>query len=151
MPINEEQAAWLSDRLGVAARSGGSVPLVGIVAYRKALLGFETARKIVAGQIAALEKAIPETLPDEAELARSVAARLAEFTDEIGDAIDAAINAAKSEREPYNDTTRQMIASYLQELEADPLVQHVDTNPFHPVDMRDTLGAALGAIATHMV
>ncbi len=151
MPINEEQAAWLSDRLGVVVRSDGSAPPVGIVAYRKALLGFEAARKAVGGQIAALEKAIPATLPDEAELARAVAARLAEFTDEIGDAIDAAINAAQSEREPYNDTTRQIIASYLDELDDDPLVKHVDANPFHPVAMRATLGAALGAIVTHMV
>ena len=159
MALSPEKIArrgWVEDMFGIQFSDpeeflDPGAPPKGIVAYRKALLEFGVARQLVARQIADLVKAIPAVLPDEADLAEAVAEEIEALNDVIGDAIDAAMNAAQNERAPYTAATRKVIEGYLQRLASDPMVKHVDSNPFSPVSVAATLGAALTAIATRIV
>jgi hypothetical protein len=155
---DDTKRAWVERVLGVTVPGAPGVdtaaadaPPQGIVAYRKALLEYGAARQTVAAQIEALRKKIPETLPHEAELADEVADEISAMNEEIGDAIDEAINTARDERASGIENVQSMIESWLAELDGDPLIQHVDANPFSPVTVSATLGTALRKIAATAV
>jgi aminopeptidase N len=148
---------WVSRVLGFHARAGGAAttdetaPLQGTVAYRKALLAFAAARADASAQLAALRREIEATLPEEAELAARVAAAINAQCDEIGDAVDAALNAASSERAELNAAAQRRLTEFADEIEADPLIDHVDANPFVVTEVRATLTKALAHIVDTMV
>lgn len=154
----DARSAWIERVLGVQlSPKSGSVDeaetvatveglRTGLVAYRRALLEFGSAKKRVAAEIGALADAIASTLPDEAELARDLSEHLADLNDQIGDSVDAAMSTAENDRAPANKRATDMMQSYLVELARNPLVKHVDANPFVPVQVAATLGGALRKI-----
>jgi hypothetical protein len=140
----------LIDAVLAGQDQGGKKPS-GLVAYRRALLEFAMAKSTVAGQIAALQRAIPSEMPDEQDLAEELAAELEELNETLGDAVDEAINASKSDTAPLTDAVRKQILRYLSELSANALIKHVDSNPFSvPMTIEKTLSAALSKIRDSM-
>ena len=123
----------------------------GLVKYRKSLLDFRAAAAKVQGQIDGLKKAIPGALPGEAALADELADALSEFTGELLGAVDDAMNVAENEASPVTSAVAAQLRNYLREVSTNPLVKHVDSNPFG-VSMRveQTLTAALEDIRDAM-
>lgn len=146
---------WVTRVLGISVAAGtegaAAATPQGLVAYRRALLGYARAKSTVAAQIQALCRAIPQELPDEADLADQLADELEAMNEDIGESIDEAINTAQDEREPYTARTKRLLDQYIAELKSDKLVGHVDANPFVPVQIAATLGAALAEIRKLMV
>lgn len=152
MANSEEKRAWVRRVLRVETGGGGpaqkDAALVpgGTLAYRKALLAFAQAKTRVASQLSDLNDAIVQTLPAEADLADQVSADLTALNEEIADAVDAAMNATGG----GDARTRALMEAYVERLESDPLIDHVDANPFVPVTIQATLKTALTAILGSM-
>src|SRR3954464_14187636 len=93
-PVSGESAHG-SEQSPAGSRGDGDLRGIpaGLIAYRQALLAYRGAKDSIAAKLTELRKAIPAAMPNEAELADSVAAQLGELNDELGDAIDAAMNA----------------------------------------------------------
>jgi hypothetical protein len=147
--VADAKAQWTLRVLGIdPAGRGGQAAAVpaGTVAYRRALLNFARAKTRVATQLDQLSAAIVGTLPEEAALADAVASELAELNEEIADAVDEAITAGGGP----DARTRSLMQAYIDRLAGDPLVDHVDSNPFVPVDIQATLTGALDAILATM-
>ena len=124
--------------------SGSGTPYKGIVQYRKALLEFDTAKKTVAAQVAALSKAVADLSPDYEDLADDIEERLSDLNEEIGDAIDDAMSFSENEESPVTDAVKASIQKYLNEVAASPLVKRADSNPFGVnMSIEKTLAAAL--------
>lgn len=121
-----------------------------LVAYRQALLAFRERRSEISGGIAALQRAIPAGMPEEAELAEELAGQLQAMYDEIDDAVDAAINAADQPGQPVPPAVRSRLAAILADVSANPLISHVDSNPFVPLSIGSTLKSSLTDIRTKM-
>lgn len=144
--------AWVQRVLGVTAGAEDPAPQVrSLVAYRKALLGFEQARKAVDGQIEALRKALITTMPHEAALAARLAEDLAALNEGVGDAIDDAMSSAQDDRPSANAEAVEELKAYIAELARNPLVRHVDANPFVPTGVVATLTAALDQVVATVV
>jgi len=121
------------------AQPGGS-----LVAYRQALVEFAKARSTVSGRISTLRSTMQKTAPDERDLATEISEVLDDLNEQIGDAIDNALNSVDSDKSAFNDEIAKKIQGYLAELTSNELVKLVDGNPFGvPVDMQKTLSNAL--------
>jgi hypothetical protein len=126
-------------------------PAPGLVEYRKKLLAFDSARQKAFGQIDKLAAAIPQTFPEERDLAEELASELQEDMEEIDDLVDAALNAAKNEKSPVTAALKTQIQGTLKELAANKLIQHVEKNPFGvAVEIQKMLSEALEAILDAM-
>ena len=118
----------------------------GLVAYRKALVELRKAVTNVNAQIEALKAAIPASVPDEAELAEDLAEALLEYTADLYDAVDVAMNTSENTATPVTKAVVAELDSFSRDLRANPLVKHVDANPFKvPMNVAGTLGSALDA------
>ncbi len=146
--VADTKAEWILRVLGIDPRGGGQAAAVpaGTVAYRRALLNFARAKTSVATQLGQLSAAIVGTLPEEAGLADAVATELAELNEEIADAVDEAMTAGGGP----DARTRSLMQAYVDRLASDPLVEHVDANPFVRVDIQATLTGALDSILATM-
>ena len=123
----------------------------GIVAYRQALVEVRRAVTSVNTQIEALKSAIPASMPDEAELAEDLAEALLEYTGDLYEAVDLAMNVAENAVTPITKAVVAELDSFLRDLRANPLVKHVDANPFKvPMSVGSTLGSALDAVRKAM-
>ena len=143
----------LKDMLETAAQGGPETgaPAKGVVAYRSALLAFKGAFTAVQSQLQALKSAIPARLPDEAELAEELEGELQAFNEELQDAVDAAMSAAKDDQAPVTKVLADTLAAYQEEIARHELIRHVDSNPFGvKVAVAQTLGDALREIVKTM-
>lgn len=123
----------------------------GLVAYRQTLLALRGAVASVDRQIDALKAAIPSTAPEEAELAGDLVEALHEYTSEVHDAVDKAMNAMENQAAPVTKAVADALDRFARDLRANPLVRHVDSNPFKaPVTIVATLGPALDAVRQAM-
>jgi len=158
----DPQRRWVQDVLGVNFEVGESpalfdlgddadTPLVGVVAYRKALLDFRAARADVRGQLAALSALVADTLPGEAKLAEQVAASIETFCDRLSNSIDDGINAMTGERGVENDRIQHQVLDLIRETHDDALIAHVDENPFMRLSVGPTLVGALTRVAASIV
>lgn len=121
-----------------------------LVAYRQALLAFRQRRSEISGGIASLQRAIPAGMPEEAELAEELAQELQSMYDRIDDAVDAAINAAERPDQPVPPEVRAQIASFLSDVSSNPLIAHIDANPFVPLSIGSALKSSLTDIRAKM-
>jgi hypothetical protein len=121
-------------------------PYPGLVKYRTALVEFAKAKTAVGGQLETFCAAVRKTLPEEADLADEVAARLDEFNDELALAVDNAMGEAEDVASPVTDAVRAELKKYLEHVHTDGLIKLVDKNPFSPVSIETTLGDALAKI-----
>jgi hypothetical protein len=127
---------------GTATQPGG-----GLVAYRKTLLEFDSAKKTVFANIDALKKKIPSEMPDEADFADMLAEELHDVLEEIDDAVIDAMNAAQDEAAPVNAVVKARLANAVTKVESSPLVKHVDSNPFGvSTAIESTLTAAFSKV-----
>ena len=118
----------------------------GLVAYRKALVELRNAVTNVNSRIEALKSAIPASVPDEAELAEDLAEALLEYTADLYEAVDVAMNTSENAVTPVTKAVVAELDSFSRDLRANPLVKHVDANPFKvPMSVASTLGSALDA------
>jgi hypothetical protein len=124
---------------------GSAQPKIGqLVAYRQALLSYETARRNVHAQIELLSATIATTLPAEAEFADMLAIALADLNERVGDAVDRAMSAVGDGRAAANKAAAGTMRDAMTEINGNPLVRHVDGNPFVATSIADTLNKALG-------
>jgi hypothetical protein len=134
-----------------AAGAGGQAGYEGLVAYRKTLLALREAVAKADAQINALKAAIPAGAPEEVELADDLAEALLEYTGDVYAAVDKAMNQSENQATPVTKALADEINRFVRDLQANPLVKHVDANPFKvPVSVGGTLGAALDAVRKAM-
>lgn len=105
-------------------------PASGLVNYRKTMLRYEAAKKSVDTQIANLKSAIPAAAPEEQALADDLAQALNEQNEELWDALNNEINSLESNREQTTAKLVQTIDEFITSVMSNPLIQHVDNNPF---------------------
>ena len=141
----------LAALLAEADSPEGQVPTHELVEYRKKLLAFEAARQKAIAQVERLSAAIPQALPDEREVADELSEELQEQLEGIDDLIDAALSAAKNQQAPVTSSLKSQIQNTIKELNASPLIQHAEKNPFGvAIDVRNILGSSLEAILQAM-
>jgi hypothetical protein len=132
----------LAAQVAVPARQPGSK-----VQFEKAHLDWDAQKKGVESRLAELNKAI---LADFADAEGTTAAKnlskvLARFNEGLGDTLDDVRNAATPEaRAPIVAKANAIADRYLQYLDSDPLVAHVESNPFEiKVDVKNSLSTPL--------
>ncbi len=133
---------WVRNVLGIdprAALAAQNRVKPGTVAYRKALLGFSKAKAQVWSQFDQFTSALAKELPEEATLAKQVSDQLAKLNNEIGAVVDHALNASGG----ADDKVRSKIEAYAARLAGDPLIEHLDDNPFVSLSIKSTLSGAL--------
>jgi hypothetical protein len=119
----------------------------GIVAYRKSLLELRAAVAKVEGQIAGLIKAIPNQMPDEADLAEELASDLREANEELQDLVDDAMGSAENEDTPITSALKSRLDELIAEIATNAVIKHVDQNPFGvAMNIEATLGKALSGV-----
>ena len=140
------------ERLVAAAlATAAPQPTRDLTAYRTTLLEFDTAKKAVFARIDSLKSRIPSELPDEADFAGRLAEELHDLMDDIDDAVIDALNASKDEAEPVTAAVKSKIEHAMTVLRSNPLIKHVDSNPFGVnMAIESTLGAALTQVAKTM-
>jgi hypothetical protein len=137
-----EDALAAAPAAGTAEQQGA--PYKGIVAYRKALLEFDQAKKAVDAQVQALAKAVVGRSPVYEDLADAIEDQISGLNEEIGDAIDEAMSVSGNQAAPVTDAVKASIQKYLNDVAASPLVKRADSNPFGVnVSIEKTLVAAL--------
>jgi hypothetical protein len=118
-----------------------------LVAYRRLLLEWEQARKSAATQVAGFRDRIAREFPVLAQPAQMLDKVMLRFNQELGDAIDAAINAQDgTQRDQLSAVAAGIARRYLLTVGTDPLFNHVDANPIAPLNVRQTLGAPLARL-----
>ena len=150
MADDAAQRAWVERVLGVAlppaAGPGGSK-----TEFARLRLSWDSARKHLAGQLRTLKAAIVEQSADEEDAADikanagEVEDALAHFDDDLSDVLDDLYNAGGADA-GLQRKARTIASKYRAFVEADPLMQDLDGNPFVPLDARKTLDGALGSI-----
>ena len=121
-----------------------------LVADRQALLGCQAAKSVGASQVENLRKARPAAT-GEASIADEMAELLDEYYTELGDAVDEALVVAEDEVEPITNDIRAQIDLFLADLGENPLIKHLDANPYGVVlSIQQTLTAALAQIRAAM-
>lgn len=124
--------------------AGGEQGFQGIVAYRSALLGLGKALDQVNRQVANLVRAIPDQMPDEADLAEDLAADLHETGEALRDLVDDAIGTVQNESHPVTQVLKNRLDELMADVAGNPVIKHVDNNPFGVVlNIEATLVKAL--------
>ena len=123
----------------------------GLIKYRQSLLNFDAAKKSVIVQIEKLSKSIVDNFPDEAKAADEVVEKIKYLNENLQDLIDSAMNQLEDESRPINSKILHEIKEYQEFLKSNPLVAHLDKNPFDSsVKIRETLWSALVKIEAAM-
>jgi hypothetical protein len=154
--------AWVSRVLDVNPASTSQVtrpdpqhdptsPPVGLVAYRKALLGFRAAIAQVNGQLQSFADMVADELPEEADLAGRVAAEVNAECDRLNDRIDTGIGAPSVGRAEENQKIHRAMVALIVRVRAHKLIAHVDKNPIMPMNIAATLTGALARVAETIV
>ncbi len=137
-------------KLSQQAKAGG-----GAVTYAKSRLAWLATRKKIEGDIDRLREEIIEVYDDEGrgeELGSKfrdwVAPVLNALDERLADALDDATNAHDEEdRAKKVAEAKEIIGDYTTFLNTDPHVKELDSNPFVPLSIRDTIAATLTTLA----
>lgn len=152
-PQAEQNVASNDDPVGNEAPNQDAPPVDKrtLLNYRKSLLAFRTAKDLVSSRIQALKAAIPNQLPDQANLADLLAQTLDEQNEELLDLVDRAFNASQDPQSPATQELAEALDAYIADLSDNELVQEVDRNPFGvATDIESTLVEALTRIRDRM-
>ena len=123
------------------------MPAAGLVEYRKKLAAFDSVRRRAQGQIDQLVAAIPNTLPEETDLADELADEFGEEMEELQELIDDAVNAANDAKAPIDSALKSKIQEAAAEIETSKLIRHAEKNTFGVTfDFRESLAGALKQI-----
>lgn len=130
----------------------------GVVDYAKCRLAWDSAKKKVQGDLQELERAIlkeyrgSEAWQELVTKIRKLDAVLANFSEGLGDALDAALNATDSaDRKRHHDRATQIVARYAHYVETDSLIARLELNPFVPLSIQKSLGTTLAALTKRLV
>jgi len=136
----------------------GQPPGEGMVDYAKCRLAWDATKKRVHADLQRLEEAILNEFRDApafSELVRNVRkldSVLETFADGLGDALDAALNASgPDERRQRHEQAIKIVAQYQQKVDSDPFIDKLQSNPFVPVSLKESLSTTLSALATRLV
>ena len=153
MSDSTAQQAWVARVLGVAVPPAGGAggpsddrqePRPGVVAYRKLLLEWDTAKKRAGAQIAGFQQTVAKDYPDLAKAAGQLDRIMQRFNEGLADALDAAISAKTgAEEDRFNQRAAAIAQRYIVMVKVDPLYRHIDENPLTPLTVRATIGDTL--------
>ncbi len=142
------QASRMLDELepllvGARASSGaGAGPRVGKqVAFAQAKIRWNQAKDGVRQQLEALHKKIVEEFndPESADATKKLKKVLERFNEGLGDALDDLYVAEEPQQPALRTRVGDIAAKYLAYVRDDPLVLHVEDNPFMDVTVQATL------------
>jgi hypothetical protein len=153
MSDSTAQHAWVARVLGVEVPPTGATggtpddrqePRPGVVAYRKLLLEWDTAKKRAGSQIAGFQQAVLKDYPDLAKAAGQLDQVMQRFNEGLADALDGAISAENgAEEDKFNRRAVEIAQRYFLMVKADPLFRHIDENPLAALTVRATIGDTL--------
>ena len=151
MPIAAVQNEWVSRVLDVDVADLPQAPAgapPGPVQFAKLRLSWETAKKAVAADLSQLRAEVMREVED-AELTANLK-RLDEvlgtLNEGLGDLLDDLANTEPAKRASVAQRTQAIAASYLEHVLNDPLIDHIETNPFFDVAISGRLLGPLSAI-----
>jgi hypothetical protein len=146
----EFQAAEPVTEQGVAAEGE-------FVRYTKSRLAWDDARKTAHRELAKLQQAmlddVTEDDSDRQDVVKAVQrldGLLSAFDDKLSDKLDDALNAAGDDRRRHHNQAVHLVGQYLRFLNSHPIILAIDSNPFAPVRVRETLAATLTDIASQL-
>jgi hypothetical protein len=119
------------------------------VRFARLRLQWDSKKKAVAAELESLRKTILEEYNDKENAAATTKLNkiLARFNTGLGDTLDALYNAADpAAQQQFKDKSLAIAKQYLSYVESDPLIAHVEDNPFLTVTVRDSLAGPLKAI-----
>lgn len=144
------QLVTLLKSLGPAPAPGSETRANPLVAFAKIRLDWEARKKAVQAKIAELHaKIVAESDdPEDAAAAKNLHKVLARFNEGLGDTIDEMRNATEQAVQRRLTAKAVEIANrYLQFLHSDPLVAHVEENPYEvTVAVRESLTPPLDSL-----
>jgi hypothetical protein len=121
----------------------------GVVAFRKALLLWSSARDAVRNSVDRLQQAVSAVDPD--ARFHKIEGILETYNERLDDALIDCINADNAEdRKFYHERARDLIADYESMLASDAAVLKIDDNPFVPTAIGKTLTRALKQVAAEL-
>jgi len=136
---------------GANATPASEAATPGLVKYRQTLLKFKTEMRALTAKLDAFKAKAAAALPEEEEVADEMVDQIGALQSEVQEAVDEAMNVARDERQPYTDATRAKIRGFVNQIKSNPLVKHIDQNPFAPVGVEATVTASLNEIIAAMV
>lgn len=118
-----------------------------LVAYRKALLAWDGAKKKARSQLDGLKGEIAKQAPGLARPAEMVDRVMTRLSEDLDDTVDAAMNAADlGARAQLHRHAAELARGYLMRVNFDPAFRLVDTNPVKKLDVRGTLSDGLSQV-----
>jgi hypothetical protein len=135
-----------------ATGAAGDAVQPGLVAYRKALVAWDGAKRKARADIQKLREALLASHPRQTAAADALSGALDALNAGLADRIDRAINAAKEEQRRRHQAAALKVArNYRKFLEADPLLEDIDDNPLDvKVDAAKTLLGALDEVISSL-
>jgi hypothetical protein len=128
-----------------------------MVTLQQSRLAWEATLKKVRADKAKLTKEIVDRFQGDPglEQAQRAAARVTQalesFDEELTDILDRALNAENPEaRSKFHGEAAAIIEAYLANLDADPVIAMLDTNPYMPVAIHKTLATTLNMLASKL-
>ncbi|WP_207482473.1 hypothetical protein [Arenibaculum pallidiluteum] len=129
----------------------------GTVEFAKIRLDWQSAKKAVEAELADLRDAMETDGDDEEAAVIATAVRkldgvLARFNEGLADTIDAMTNATDAAgRSDLQRKAGDIARSYLSYIGSDPIIRHLETNPYQPLKIADTLRAPLSALTDKLM
>lgn len=164
MSGSDNKGAWVKRVLGIEIGRGTRVEEAGreiaagmgdlTMAFRKARLGWGTARGKARAGIASLRDGLREALSGDPEFP-AMDQHIATLDDIIAgldgrleDTLDAAMNATDpAKRQDLKQQAVDLVEDYRRFVEGHPVLRKIDDNPFMPSPVFATLSAELGTLA----
>jgi hypothetical protein len=121
------------------------------VAYRKALLSWDFAKRRSAERLAALRRSLLEEYPEESDAAARLDGVLASLNEGLADALDEALSTGETaERRAAAGRALSIARRYQAFVSTSPLIQHIDRNPYLDTGIQQRLSDALEQIIGHL-
>lgn len=146
-----------TDAPTVTATPPAGKPPVSLVALQQSRLVWEATLKKVRADGVKLTSAMVDRFDGESDQgeAQRAAGRvdesLARFNEDLTEILDEALNAEDPEdRAALNAEAASVIDGFLKDLDADPVITLLDTNPFVPVAIHKTLSSTLKTLASKL-
>ena len=156
-----EQDAWLRSVLGIKLRGAGEAAGSpagehGRVAFARARLAWEGAKKQAASDLASLRQAVEGDANEEnaaifATAVRQLEQVMAHFQEGLGDTLDDLLNADDPGRvAALKARSRQIVDRYLALIGSDPVLAHLEHNPYMAAPVAATLRSPLENIRAQL-
>jgi hypothetical protein len=129
---------------GTPAKAGPAPKVAPRIAFGHALLKWDEAKGKAAANLLKLQAAVRKEEPEEADLAAELGEVLDDFNGNLRDLIDKGYNTSDKK---YYQQAQNIIKSYVAKAQGDPVLKHVDKNPFVKTDIQSMFHPALGELS----